>query len=197
MPFPQGPLAGASVMFVFIDSLVQRDAEGKPLSPASRRAVALVSLGKQDGGDAVRLYVLRIYTTTPGVDPYGVNVAAEIARTLTVEGPANGGRQRSDAWAVTLPDGGTLELDLGYTTGNRNWTPGEAFPHSASEPEFSRIYRFRQLVDLVASTPLGKPASGEFSLTGSGPGLSALLDGTEEIVAVMDVPVYVREISLP
>lgn len=197
VPFPSGPLGGANLLLVFIDSLVQYDAEGKPLAPASRRAVALVSLGKQTTGDEVRLFVLRIYTTTPEVDPYKVNLAAEISRKSSVEGPANGGRARSDTWEVEVSSGGTLSFQLDYKTGTPSWTPGEAFPHSASVPDFSRIYRFRQMVDLVASTSLGKPSSGEFSLKSSVPELGSLLDGSEEIVAVMDVPVYVREIWLP
>ncbi len=106
-------------------------------------------------------------------------------------------REREDAWEVQVSGGGMLGFQLDYTTGNRSWTPGEAFPHSARDPDFSRIYRFRQMVDLVASTPLGKSTSGEFSLTSSVPELTSLLDGSEEIVAVMDVPVYVREMSLP
>jgi len=194
VPFPAGPLDGANILFVFIDNLVQFDAEAKPLS-ASRRAVALLSLGQQ--ADDVRLYVLRLYTTTPEVDPYGVNVAAEIARRTSVEQPADGDRERVDEWVVDVSGGGTLGFKLAYTTGSRSWSPGEAFPHSASNPDFSRIYRSQQMVDLVASTPLGKPSSGEFSLTSSVPELASILDGSQEIVSVMDVPVYVREISLP
>jgi hypothetical protein len=197
VPFPDGPLGGANLLLVFIDSLVQFDAEAKPLAPASRRALALVSLGKMADGDEVRLYVLRMYTTTPEVDPYRVNVAAEIARKSSLEGPANGGRERSDTWEVEVSSGGTLRFQLDYKTGTPSWAPGEALPHSASVPDFSRIYRFRQLVDLVASTPLGKPKSGEFNVTSNVPELASILDGSEEIVAVMDVPVYVREISLP
>lgn len=195
--FPAGPFQGANLLLVFIDSLVQRDAEGKPLSPASRRALALVSLGKEADGADVRLFVLRIYTTTPEADPYGVNAAADISRRTAVEGPANGGRQRIDAWQVGPAAGGTLGFELSYTTGGRNWSPGEAFPHSARNPDFSRIYRFQQLADLVVSVPMGKPASGAFSLSSSVDELAAILDGSEEILAVIDVPVYVREISLP
>lgn len=197
VPFPAGPLEGANVLFVFIDSLVQRDTEGKNLSPANRRAVALASLGKQTDGDSVRLFVLRIYTTTPEADAYKVNVAAEIGRKTSIDGPANVGRQRVDEWNIGVSGGGSLSFNLAYTTGNRNWAPGQAFPFSAADTEFSRIYRYQQLTDLVVSTPLGKAASGEFSLTTSVPELSRVLDGSEEIVAVIDVPVYVREVYLP
>lgn len=195
VPFPGGPLEGANVLFVFVDSLLQRNADGEPLTPATRRALALASLGKQ--GDAVRVFVLRIYTTTPETDPYEVNVAADISRTTTLEGPANDGRNKTEEWVVQTSGQNALRFALDYTTGKRNWAPAEAFPHSAANPDFSRIYRINQLTDLVSSKALGKASSGTFSLTSDLPDLSAVLDGSEEIMAVIDVPMYVRDVFLP
>lgn len=197
IPIPGGPLQGANILFVFIDSLLQRDPAGNALARPTRRAVALAGLGKQADGDDVRLYVMRIYTTTPDADPYGVNVAADITRTASVTGPANGARRASDAWQITVPGGGSLDFDLDYATGNRIWAGSEGFPHSASNPDFSRIYRIDQLADLVVSTPMGKPSSGDFSLTSSLADLGDILDGSEQIVAIIDTPIYVRDIFLP
>ncbi len=195
VPFPGGPLKGANLLLVLIDSALETDADGAPLDPPSRRAVALVGLGKKD--DAVRLYVMGILTTVPERNPYGVAVDAEIERSLSTEGPANGGRQTADDWRISTSDGSELRFTLSYTSGKRGWSTGEAFPYSAATPGFSRIYRYEQLVDLVASTGLGKPPSGEFSLTGSVPELADILDSPLEIVAVTDVPVYVRKVYLP
>jgi len=195
MPFPGGPLAGANVLFVFIDTLSQRDAEGEPISPAARRALALASLGKQD--DKVRLFVLRIYNTKPESDPYGVNVAADIMRKTGVEVSADDKRKRSDEWIIQTAENEKITFTLDYETGNRNWAPAEALPYSAKDPDFSRIYRVKQLTDLVASTALEKPASGTFTLTNGLSDLTTILDGSEDIVAVIDVPMYVREIFLP
>ena len=86
---------------------------------------------------------------------------------------------------------------LEYTTGNRGWAPGELFPYSAANPDFSRIYRYDQMVDIVASSAIGKPSSAEFSLTSNVTELGAIFDGSLEIIAVMDVPVYVRKVYLP
>ena len=195
MPFPGGPLAGANVLFVFIDTLSQRDADGEPISPAARRALALASLGKN--GDQVRLFVLRIYNTKPEPDPYGVNVAAEVMRKTGVEVSADDKRQRSDEWVIQTAENEKLTFVLDYETGNRNWAPAEALPYSATDPDFSRIYRVNQLTDLIASKALEKPASGTFALTNGLSDLSSILDGSEDIVAVIDVPMYVREIFLP
>ncbi|OSQ48939.1 hypothetical protein [Marivita geojedonensis] len=195
VPFPGGPMKGSNLLFALIDGILELDPEGAPLDPASRRAVVLVGLGKKE--DAVRMYVLRILSSAPERNPYGVATAADIERTQTLSGPANGGRSVSDAWRITSPDGGMIEVDLSYTSGKRSWSPGELFPYSAANPDFSRIYRYNQMVDLVVSTALGKPASGDIRLSNSIPELMPVLDGTEEIIAVMDVPVYVREVSLP
>ena len=53
------------------------------------------------------------------------------------------------------------------------------------------------MVDLVMSTAAGKPMTGEFKLTSTVLELADIFDGSEEIVAVMDVPVYVRKVYLP
>ncbi len=197
MAFPGGPLGGANFLMIFIDNYVQYDADGNATSPSNRRLVAMAGLARQAEGQPPRLFVLDTYTTVPEDDPYGVNDGAEIDRASSVSGPANGGREHSDMWTITAEGGGALTLELGYSSGNANWMPGEAFPYSSINPEFSRIYRFEQLVDLVASSALGISGRGEVELTNSIPALSGILDGTEEIMAVMDVPVYVRQISLP
>lgn len=195
IPFPSGPLKGSNLLLALIDGVLEMDPEGKPLDPASRRAAVLVGLGKKD--DAVRMYVLRILTTVPERNPYGVATAAEIARIKSLSGPANGARASSDEWRIMLSEGEELVFALDYTTGKRGWTPGELLPYSAADPDFSRIYRYDQMVDLVTSSALGKPSSGEFSLTSNVTELAAIFDGSQEIIAVMDVPVYVRKVYLP
>ena len=44
---------------------------------------------------------------------------------------------------------------------------------------------------------LGKPMAGTFEITNAVEGLSDLLDGTESAVAIMDIPVYVRQVYIP
>ena len=49
----------------------------------------------------------------------------------------------------------------------------------------------------MVSTALGKPSSGTFQLSNSVDGLQGILNGSEETVAVIDIPVYVRQVYLP
>lgn len=195
--FPSGPLKGANLLVSFVDGHVRLDAEGKPLAPASRRAVTLVSLAKATEGEAFRLFVTGIYTTDPENDPYGLNTGAEISRASALGGPADGGRDSSEAWSVAPATGGALALDLTFTTGRRGWSQSEALSFSAANPDFHHIYRYDNIVDVVASSAMGKPLDGSASLTSSIPELAGVFNGEEQIAAVLDVPVRVRKSYVP
>lgn len=193
--WPSGPLTGSNLLIALIDGILEMDPEGTPLDPPNRRAMVVVGLGK--GDDGVRGYVLRIMTTVPERDPYSVAIPAAISRTRTLSDQADGPRMVSDSWTIQPDGGGTVSITLDYTAGNRGWSAGESTPHSGVDPSFSRIYRYDQMVDLVVSEGLGKPSSGSYEVTSSVPELSGLFDGDEKVMAVMDVPVYVRDVSLP
>lgn len=197
VPFPDGPVKGANILFVFADSLIQLDAEGRPLVSPTRRALVLVGLGQPPNGGAVQLNVLRIFSTTPEIDPYSVSVPARIARRTLLRGTSKGTRRSEDHWKIETAAGGVLEFGLEYLPGTRIWGPDFVTPHSASNPDFSRIYRINQLVDLVESKPMGKTGSSKLRLDSDLPDLAKVLNGTQEIIAVMDIPIYVRKISLP
>lgn len=195
--FPSGPLAGADMLLVLIDRALQMDAEGKPVSPASSRHVVLASLGKQTDGDVVHLFVHRLYSSDPAPNPYGNSVAAQVDRKQTEEGPADGGRKRADSWRAAPEGGGVLSVSVSRTTGPRGWAPGEATPHSGADPSFSRIYRYSQLAEVAMSAPMGKELAGKFNFSNSVPELNAIFDGSEVLVGILDIPVYVREVYLP
>lgn len=196
MPYPNGPLKGANLLVSFVDGVLMVDAEGKPLAPASRRAIIFLGLGKEDGGDATRIYVMRVYTSEPENDPYQVNVSAEITRVNSLAGPAAGGRQSTDAWRMTAT-GGELAMSLNYTTGNRSWSSSEALSYSSTNPDFYRIYRYDSVTDLVMSSAIGKPITGDYSMTSSVPELADIFDGSQETIAILDIPVRVRKVFLP
>lgn len=197
VPFPQGPLKGANFLIVLIDREAEFGPDGKPSFPFSMRAAAFAALGREMGGEAVRLYMLRIHTTNPESDPYGVAKPAEVGRELRRSGSAIAGRDVSDDWSILPSGGGEMRFSLRYKTGTRSFAPGEALPYSTVNKEFFRVYRYQQMVDLVMSDAVGKPISGEFQLTSSVPEFSEIFDGTEKTVAILDVPVYVREVYLP
>ncbi|WP_137699763.1 hypothetical protein [Marimonas lutisalis] len=194
--FPAGPMKGANLLVGFEDRQMALDAEGKPRPPATSRAVAILGLAKQEAGDDVRLYVLRVYTTNDAFDTYGNTVVSQITRATTSQPAEDGGQDRTDHWSLSTDDG-RLEMKLAFKTGRRNWAPSKAKVFSNADPSIARLFDYTQLVDVLKSDGLGKPMAGEFEITNKLKGLSGLLDGTQDAVAIMDIPVYVRQVYIP
>lgn len=193
--FPQGPMAGANVLLVLIDRLVQLDASGEPAGPSNSRYAVLAGLAQREG-EPPRLLVYRIYASDLSANPYSNSLEATIERRSATEGPANLGRQREEDWSIIAADG-DMRLELTFESGQRSWGAAEAMPYSAAVPDFYRIYRYNQLVDLVASAALSRPIGGAVAFATTIPELEGLFDGSEEIRAILDVPVYTREVYLP
>lgn len=196
--FPGGPFAGANLLTVFADQHAQTDAEGVLKQPSSKRFIVFAGLGKQTDGGEVRFFAYRVYSSDMSEDPYGNALQASLSRRAVMSIDESGVRTRSENWSITPSDGsGTLTLTLDFTAGKQNWTQSEANPYSNRIEGFNRIYRSRQLVDLAMSAPMGKPLAGEISYASSISGLGEILDGSEAMIAVLDTPVYQREIYLP
>ena len=193
--FPKGALKGANFLMVLEDRLLARDAEGKSVSPYTSRAAAFLTLAK--GDDGVRLFVLHLYTSNPDYDPFLNAVVSDVTRRSVVDGAANSGRDRSEVWAVKPASGGDLSVTFDFTTGRGNWVSDESRVYSSIDPSVFRIFRYDQLVDLVMSVPVGKPFSGELAVSSTISELSGVFDGSEELVAILNIPVYVREVFQP
>ncbi|MDU8926394.1 hypothetical protein RXV86_03255 [Alisedimentitalea sp. MJ-SS2] len=193
--FPKGPMKGANMLIGFEDRAVALDAEGKPLTPSVSKGVALLALAKETDGKGIRLYVMRVYSTAPDLLPYGNAMAADITRATTRDDGADGKQARTDHWVAMMADG-KLELKLGFTTGRRGWSPSKAKLYSTADPTVIRIFDYQQMVDVQQSDGLGKPMAGTIELTNSIADAADLL-GTAKVVAVLDIPVYVRKVFKP
>lgn len=188
--FPRGPLAGANLLIGLEDRQLAMTADGAPAAPAKSRAAAVMALGKRD--DGVRLFVLRVYSTDAEYDLFPDGVAAEVSRSSRLEET----HQREN-WRIAPSSGGEIAITFDYEVGVGKWVSDEARPFSASSPDLSRVFRYDQLVELVMSKAVGKPMSGEFSVSVNVPELGGILDGSEELVGLLSYPVYVREVFEP
>ena len=194
---PKGPVAGSNLILSFFDRLLITDAEGKPANPASSPVLALVAYGKAEGVEGVRTFVTAIYEVPPMVDPFGVSEEADITRDAAMRYNADG-RTRSEAWTVQPMSGGAFSFDLDYRVAGYGWSEGgTSMPYSASDPGFHQIYRYDQLAELAMNPGLGRELDGTFSYTAEIPALSGLFDGSEEVVSVVSIPVYVRQVYEP
>jgi hypothetical protein len=195
--FPKGPLAGANLLVVLVDRHLSRDAEGKPTTPSSYRGVALVSPGSQEGPDETRAFVTRIYATPPGYDPYRNAISARIGRSANHEASDNAASVRTEKWTVNPVSGGEMAFSLTYKSGTPSWSEGQALPYSNIDPDFHRIYRYDQLVDLVMSVPAGKQLAGGSEFNTTIPEIAPMFDGNETLIGIISVPTYVRQVFLP
>lgn len=197
LSLPKGPLAGANLLMVFIDRRLLLDPEGAPRDPHQGYGLALVSYATHPDHPGARLFVTRVFETPPVADSYGNGTEARFGHELTRGADPEGGRYHRESWTVAPGSGGEIALSLDYRPGRPVRARTEAEPYSAARPDFHRIYRYEQLADLAQSTAMGKALDGTLSLRSTVPELADLLDGQEKIVALMVVPVYLREVFLP
>lgn len=191
--FPTGPLKGANLLVGLEERHLGMTDDGKPANPPRSRAAAVMALAKGDEG--VRLYILKVLTSNAGYDLYPDAIHALATRESHLEGPENGTRQ-SEVWSFGT-ETGRLDVFLDFEVGIGSWTSNEARPYSASDPSVSWIFRYDQLVDLVMSAPAGKPLVGKFAISTDLPGFAGLLNGNEDLVGILSIPVYVREVYAP
>lgn len=194
---PRGPLAGANLIVSLIDWHLATDAEGKPENPHARRAVATVAYGVKEGVEGMRTFITRIYETPPVIGPYSNSVSAQIARSSSLEGPADSERVKKEVWVVKPKSGGEIRLGLSHQAGIPSWSASETMPYSSATPDFHRIYRYQQLAYLAMSTAIGKELNGEVEFRSSVPELAEMFNGTESLVGIITTPVYVRRTFLP
>jgi hypothetical protein len=197
LTLPKGPLAGSNLLVAFIDRHLALDSEGKPLTPHNSRSVAILAYGVKPGVSGAHMFVLRIYETPPVASSYDNGVAANISRDMTLTGPVGGARTHQEVWSVEPESGGALSLNLNYQSGRPTWSSSEAMAYSAVNPEFHRIYRYDQLADLSMSVALGRELNGDIAIKSRIPEFSGIFDSSESLTAVMAIPVYIREVSLP
>ncbi|WP_212525833.1 hypothetical protein [Actibacterium sp. MT2.3-13A] len=195
---PNGPLAGANVMLVLMDRQLILDPEGKPQAPSSGRAAALFSYGLAEGQPGPRLFITRVFEPAPMTDAYGNSVPARITRATQSSVDADGATTRRETWVVTPEAGGEITVDLSFAPGTPSLVKGaEALPYSAARPDFHRIYRYDQMVELVMNAALGKPVAGAAEVSVDLPDMAGMFDGGQQLAAVLSIPVYLREVFLP
>jgi hypothetical protein len=69
--------------------------------------------------------------------------------------------------------------------------------YSGAKPEFYRIYRYTQAADVVRGPGAASERVKSFAFKATGPKLAPLFDGSEQLVSVVAVPYYSRQVHLP
>jgi hypothetical protein len=195
---PGGASKGANVFLVFIDRLLGTDGDGKPIGNGSAQS-AVIALSASRDSDNKAVTVVLSGLSDPGTAPgaYGVFDAAPTHKAKrkmrSGRGPATIGEEW---WEFTGPQGEEVSLTLAYETPAPMRVVAESINHSAKNPEFWRIYRVEQGVEVLRSKATNIDAVKEFKLVAKGGRFGELVEGAD-LVSITALPWYSRKIYLP
>lgn len=198
-PIPGGPIKEANFFVVFVDAFLFHDAQGKPdMGGINRVVVFAVPAKHSQTGEMVTVVIGGFSANIDGVPgPYKNFAQATIRREQTYKWANIEAGVSDDFWEVRDNRGGTIEVRLQYQRALPSRAKSEAKIYSAVEPSFFRIYRLDTATDVVKSIPAGIDRVQKYQFRMAMPELSKLFDGTEQLVAVSVIPLYVRQVFLP
>jgi hypothetical protein len=199
-PIAKGPLKETNLFVLFVDGLLNQDAQGKPAAGGTFRAVALSAPAKHAQTGESATFVIRAFVPHEDIDlynPYKVSVRATIRREYTFKGADLSPGTVSDLWELRDSAGGMLKFRIKYQRAVPSRANRESKPRSSVEPDFFRIYRVDQGMDLIKSIPAGIDRVQSYQLDVTVSELRKMFDGTEKIVGILAIPWYVRKLFLP
>ena len=193
-PATSGPSAGANLRVTFVDQLAAHDAAGKPTPPVRNLifGIPVRKPGSEGGG----LMIFAGLSPAAG-GPYGASLKATNVVERKVRHEPGGNSIVDEFLGV---QGGRRFLDHAANPIRARVAArekGELRVYSQSKPEFFRIYRFEQGVDVVRGAGTGPERLQKVTFKAAGEKLSPPFDGTEQLISMTSVPWYQREIYLP
>ena len=191
-----GPYSGVNFRVTFIDRLLSRDPEGKPSNPL-RYVVWAIPAKKTETG-AQGTMIIGGFASHPSGAPgaYGSYVKAEANVERKTGTDAAEASTVEESWEFRGGDGDEIEFQIQYVRGVPTQSKAEAKVFSAIKPDFYRIYRLEQGVDMLRGA--GAPDRVQkISFKASGATLAAVFDGSEQLISVTSIPWYTRSTYLP
>ena len=191
-PPDTGAAAEATVRVTMIETIAAYDALGR-----ARDAVTYMHVGIPARHRSAPSQGLMLITglSPGGAGPYGTNLqaVASLERTMA---KSNACTVCTEGWALCAPDVAGLSVKLSFRRGHLEREKAEAFVYSSVKPPFHRVYVYDQVVDTVC-TPDDRSRLHTFELKATGSPFGQLFDGREQLLSVVSVPVYTREVFLP
>ena len=174
--------------------MAAHDATGKPTPPVRNLifGIPVRKPGSETGG----LMIFAGLSPAAG-GPYGANMKATNVVERKVRHEPGGNSIVEESWEYKADNGSSTTLQIQYVRGIAAREKAELRVYSQSKPEFFRIYRFEQGVDVVRGAGTGPERLQKFTFKAAGEKLSPLFDGTEQLISMTSVPWYQREIYLP
>jgi hypothetical protein len=196
-PASTGPSKGANVSLVLIDGVTTQGPDGKP--EESSRTAVLVLPARKTGTDTAAPMVFAGFASSasnaPG--PYGVFERAKATVVRNIRTDPDGKSSEDQSWDFSADDNAGISVQLQFVHAPTARTKVESRIYSAKTPEFYRIYRIEQALDIVQSSETGVDRVQKVAFKIKGSSLAALFDGSEKLVSVASLPWYTRQVSLP
>lgn len=191
-----GPAKGSNLGITLIDYLMVQDPEGKPLPP--RSTIVLNAPAKKTATGEAAGMVFGGFIVPAGVPgPYSVFGPADISIDRSVHTGPDGKSIIKESWQAKAEDGSALDIQIEFVRGVPARGKVETRTHSATKPDFYRVYRFEQAADVARSTATGVDRITKFSFKATGPKLAPIFDGGEQLISITSVPNYARAVFLP
>lgn len=196
-PFGAGPSKGANVSLVLLDMLTNQGPDGKP-EDTSRVAV-LVFPAKKTGTEVTVPMVFAGFassaTGVPGA--YGAYERAKATVVRNTHTDPEGKSSADESWDFSADDNSGISVQLQFVHAPTARTKLESRVYSAKMPDFYRIYRIEQALDVVRSSEAGVDRVQKVAFKIKGANIAPLFDGSEKLVSIVSIPWYTRQVSLP
>ena len=99
------------------------------------------------------------------------------------------------SWDFSANDNTDISVQLQFAQASTARTKLELQVYSTKTPDFYRIYRIEQALDVVRSSEVDRVQKVTFKIRGSN--IAQLFDGSEKLVSIASIPWYTRQVSLP
>lgn len=185
-----GPSAGANLRVAFVDNLATYDATGKP-TPTIRNLIFGIPVKRVGVPGALMLFAL--LSPSDG-GSYGASMKSTNVVERKVRHEPGSPTTVEELWEFKAENGHVVSLQAHYVRGVATRSKSEIRNYSQSKPEFFRIYRSEQGVDVVRGADSGAERLKKFTFRASGEKFSPLFDGTEQLISLSSVLWYQREV---
>lgn len=197
-PVPAGPAAGANLIALFNEALLNQDGDGSTAPDAAGPYVGFVIPAVRQTTGERASFNFKILAAHPQAIPgkYKTSGPATIRQERTLSG-VDLDAVVTESVEVTAAGGGTVTLRLRYSRGLPARVASESRVRSVADPSILRLYRTDELLDVVKSAAQGvdRVTSCEFHVTV--PDLADLFDGRERMMSITTSPWYLRRVFGP
>ncbi len=197
----KGPYAGVNLGANFIEYLYAADPAGKPMPPAAKRFFVLTVPVRNPNGKKLTAMAVGGWASAPDEVPgawKNFTLAAEFRRAQSSQGSGVAFGSAEDSWFIDGGKAGSAELLLRFTRSMpARATPLEMLIYSATDPKLYLLYHLDIGRELVRSVPLKVDQAQEARLTVKGPAFADLFDGTEKVIAIDEMPWWLRQTFIP